>query len=81
MFIGGRNNEFDTMSLAGPAGGWGDAAKSGIQGACWAGVVAAFAAARAYSPNAKKEDLDADTDFDRVRKAPEFLQFRASLPD
>ena len=36
---------------------------------------------RKYDPNAKKEDLDADADFDRVKNAPEFLQFRASLPD
>ena len=33
-----------------------------------------------HEPNAKKETLDAEPDFDRVRNTPEFLKFRDSLP-
>jgi hypothetical protein len=34
-----------------------------------------------YHPNPRKEKLDVDSDFDRVRTAPEFQRFRNSLPD
>jgi tetratricopeptide (TPR) repeat protein len=42
---------------------------------------AALAQWRRYNSNAKRSTLDSDSDFDQVRNAPEFLAFRASLPE
>jgi tetratricopeptide (TPR) repeat protein len=44
------------------------------------GTVKALKQWQATDPEAKQAELDADTDFDRVRNDPEFQAFRAQLP-
>lgn len=51
----------------------------GLQGDV-VGTVKALKQWQAVYPEANQAELDADTDFDRVRNAPEFQAFRAQLP-